>query len=591
MKLDFNHNSNLFSFVWHYLASKKSYLYGFFFVSLLWAIEMSLSPYLLGKIINIVALDSADKQQVLVAITLPAVLYVSMSFIINLNFRFFNYLCLKLFPQIKAQVVTDMTDYLMGHSYSFFQNNFTGTLTKKIQDMASGIEQLIQIPNEWFYPRLLALGIACVTLYFSVSAVFALILLLWGFSFVAITYWASKSSAGYANDLSHAEANLGGSLSDAIGNILTTKLFANVGAEINRNQVYIEQVKKNDRRLQKHNILVFFIQGLGVTVLIACMMAALIYGYLHQQVTPGDFALVLSLSISFTMGVFSLGEQILRFSKVIGTCQQALSFMQLPHDITDKASATELSLKQAGIEFNRISFAYVNSNPLFEKLTLKVQAGEKLGLVGFSGGGKSTLIKLLLRLIEPQQGNILIDDQDIASVSKNSLRRHIATIPQETELFHRSIIDNIRIARFDASDEEVIAAAKKARCHQFISALPEQYQSLVGERGVKLSGGQRQRIAIARAFLKDAPILILDEATSSLDSITEHAIQKSLSEVMQGRTTIVIAHRLSTLKDMDKIVVFESGKIVEQGVAQSLLNDDNSTFKKLWDMQSESFIL
>lgn len=205
-------------------------------------------------------------------------------------------------------------------------------------------------------------------------------------------------------------------------------------------------------------------------------------------------------------------------------------------------------------------------------------------------GVKSTFIKLILRLVDTQSGQILIDGQDIKKVTKSSLRKQIGTIPQEPDLFHRTIMENIRFAKLDATDNEVIEAAKKAKCHEFISELPDQYHSLVGERGIKLSGGQKQRIAIARAFLKHAPILLLDEATSSLDSITERYIQESLHQVMLNTTTIVIAHRLSTLKDMDRILVFVGGEIVEDGSLNELLQNKESQFYKLWQMQAEGFI-
>lgn len=208
----------------------------------------------------------------------------------------------------------------------------------------------------------------------------------------------------------------------------------------------------------------------------------------------------------------------------------------------------------------------------------------------YSGGGKSTFIKLILRLIDPQSGRILIDNQDIKTIQKQSLRKAIGTIPQEPELFHRTIMENIRFANQNATDEEVIDAAKRAHCHEFVMDLPEQYHSLVGERGVKLSGGQKQRIAIARAFLKNAPILVLDEATSSLDSVTERFIQEGLHAVMSNKTTIVIAHRLSTLKDMDRILVFVNGRIVEDGNLNSLLANKESHFYKLWQMQAQGFI-
>ena len=282
--------------------------------------------------------------------------------------------------------------------------------------------------------------------------------------------------------------------------------------------------------------------------------------------------------------------QMQRFSKVVGTCNQALSIIKQPHEITDLPNALPLQVTKGEIIFNDVSFHYENNKPLFKHLAVKIKPGEKVGLVGYSGGGKSTFIKLILRLIDTKSGQILIDNQDIKAITKGSLRRQIGTIPQEPELFHRTIMENIKFARTKASDEEVIEAAKKARCHDFIMDLPEQYHSLVGERGVKLSGGQKQRIAIARAFLKNAPILILDEATSSLDSLTESEIHEALHQVMANKTTIVIAHRLSTLKDMDRILVFVNGEIIEDGELNTLLENKESHFYKLWRMQAEGFI-
>lgn len=274
----------------------------------------------------------------------------------------------------------------------------------------------------------------------------------------------------------------------------------------------------------------------------------------------------------------------------MGTCNQALSIIQQPHEVIDSPNARPLQVTRGEIQFDRVFFQYANNKPLFKNLEIKINPGEKVGLVGYSGGGKSTFIKLILRLIDIQSGNILIDNQGITEVTKHSLRTQIGTIPQEPELFHRTIMENIKFARMDASDEDVIEAAKKARCHDFIMELPEQYQALVGERGVKLSGGQKQRIAIARAFLKNAPILILDEATSSLDSMTEREIHEVLHQVMENKTTIVIAHRLSTLKDMDRILVFVNGEIVEDGALNALLENKDSHFYKLWKMQAEGFI-
>ena len=277
------------------------------------------------------------------------------------------------------------------------------------------------------------------------------------------------------------------------------------------------------------------------------------------------------------------------FNKAVGRCKQSLNSLLVPLEIHDKPDAVNLNANHGQIIFDNVKFHYKGTEPLFHNKSVRIKAGQKIGLVGYSGSGKSTFVNLILRLHDVTDGAILIDGQDIRDVTQDSLRANIAMISQDPSLFHRSLMENICYGRIDATDEEVIEAAKKAHAHEFIIKLPQAYESLVGERGVKLSGGQRQRIAIARAILKNAPILILDEATSQLDSITESLIQESLWELMQGKTTIVIAHRLSTLLNMDRILVFEQGKIVADGTHKELLTK-KGLYKTLWEAQVGGFL-
>jgi ATP-binding cassette subfamily B protein len=263
--------------------------------------------------------------------------------------------------------------------------------------------------------------------------------------------------------------------------------------------------------------------------------------------------------------------------------------MTAPHEIVDLVSAKPLKVTQGKIEFKQVSFHYDEGTHLFKNKNIIIPAGQKVGLVGFSGSGKSTFVNLILRLFDVESGEITIDGQNIKVVTQASLRENIAMIPQDISLFHRTLMDNIRYGRIEASDLDVIEASKKAHCHEFITQLADGYQSLVGERGIKLSGGQRQRIAIARAMLKNAPILILDEATSALDSMTEKHIQDGLHLLMKNRTTIVIAHRLSTLSEMDRILVFDLGKIIEDGTHETLINA-NGHYARMWQMQAGGFL-
>lgn len=582
--------THLWAFIWQYLKDKKLALIGFVIIAIVWSIEMSLSPYLLKTIIDTVVRYPTDQVKMLAGVLIPAILYVSMSIILNITFRLHDYINLRLFPDIQAAVNKDMYHYLMRHSYTFFQNHFSGSLTKKIFDMAQSVESIISIIKVWFMPRVLALIVSSATLFIVVSPMFGIILLLWTIAFVYSSFLSAKTSEKYARENSEASSELGGAMSDSVSNFMSIKLFANIPYEIKHLNKYINKMVESDRQLMWKNLKSNFIFACLVTILIGLMLAALIYGRIHGTVSPGDFALVLMISISFILSVESIGQQMLEFSKVVGRANQALSFIRVPHEIIDSDHAKPINIKHGGIRFENVTFHYEHSAPIFNNLSIKINPGEKVGLVGYSGGGKSTFIKLILRLCGTQQGHILIDGQDIKQVTKDSLRQQIATIPQETDLFHRTIMENIRFAKIDATDDEVIEAAKKAKCHEFIVNLPNQYHSLVGERGIKLSGGQKQRIAIARAFLKNAPILLLDEATSSLDSVTERYIQESLHEVMLNRTTIVIAHRLSTLKDMDRILVFENGKIVEDGSLDLLLKNKTGHFYKLWNMQAEGFI-
>jgi ATP-binding cassette subfamily B protein len=297
----------------------------------------------------------------------------------------------------------------------------------------------------------------------------------------------------------------------------------------------------------------------------------------------------LTINIAIVNFFWELAKDFSEFSKHLGKITQALRMTTLPHEIKDKPDAKVLTVTSGVIVFDKVRFHYKGADPLFHNKSVTIKAGQKVGLVGYSGSGKSTFVNLILRLFEVTEGRILIDGQDIRDVTQDSLRQAITMIPQDPMLFHRTLMENIRYGRMEATDEEVHAAAKQAHAHEFILSLPDQYQSLVGERGVKISGGQRQRIAIARAALKNAQILILDEATSHLDSITEAEIQDSLWPLMEGKTSIIIAHRLSTLLYMDRILVFDRGKIVQDGSHEQLLEKDG-LYKTLWDTQVGGFL-
>ncbi len=364
-----------------------------------------------------------------------------------------------------------------------------------------------------------------------------------------------------------------GNIVDRFANSISVMLFARESYEKQRLSSSLNEMVQKDKKLQweflKFNLLMsamaFSIQVFTVILLM----------YLGEKglLTAGDFAFIILISINIMDNVWDFTFNLTKYSEQLGIFKQALSFLSTSHDAPVIENAAPLQITSGTIVFSKVNFYYSKTQKLFEDKTIVIRGGEKIGLAGFSGSGKSTFVNLITRIFDTQTGDILIDDQPIRSVSLKSLRENIAFIPQDPSLFHRSLMDNIRYGKLEANDLDVIDAAKKAHAHEFIIKTSEGYETLVGERGIKLSGGQRQRIAIARAILKNAPILILDEATSALDSVTEELIQESLHYAMEGKTVIVIAHRLSTVLAMNRILVFHQGRIVEEGNHEELLSN------------------
>ncbi|MBC85820.1 MAG: ABC transporter ATP-binding protein, partial [Bdellovibrionaceae bacterium] len=306
-------------------------------------------------------------------------------------------------------------------------------------------------------------------------------------------------------------------------------------------------------------------------------------------ISVGSFAMVATLSLVIIDDSRGLSRRFLEFFEYMGNISDGVKILVKPHEIQDMENAKDLVAKDGALEFKDVCFSYAEGKSVFENLNVKIKPGEKVGLVGFSGSGKTTFVNLILRLFDIQEGQISIDDQNIQTHTQDSLRSSISMIPQDPVLFHRTLLENIRYGNPSATDEQVKEAARMAHAHDFILETEDGYQSLVGERGVKLSGGQRQRVAISRAILKDAPLLVMDEATSSLDSITEKAIQNTLDTIMKDKTVIVVAHRLSTISHLDRILVFNEGRIIEDGSHETLLKE-NGHYARLWSMQAGGFL-
>jgi ATP-binding cassette subfamily B protein len=316
-----------------------------------------------------------------------------------------------------------------------------------------------------------------------------------------------------------------------------------------------------------------------------------IRGLRSATLTIGDFLFLQTALGTLFNRTWDLSRVIRVWHEAMAEAKEMVEILEQPHGIMDRLDAKALTVKKGEIVFDRVRFKYGSSAAVLNDVNLSIHPGEKVALVGPSGAGKSTIVKLLFRFYDLTKGRILVDGQDIAKVTQDSLRDHISLVPQEPILFHRTLKENIRYGRPDATDKEIIQAAKQAHCHDFIVALEKGYDTYVGERGVKLSGGERQRVAIARAILKNAPILVLDEATSSLDSESEHLIQDALKQLMKDKTVIVIAHRLSTIMQMDRIVVLEQGKVADMGTHEELLKTEGGLYRKLWELQAGGFLM
>lgn len=575
-------------FFWHYCKRAKLGLFSLIAFVLIWSSTVSLNPYALKLFIDGMGRIDSENGDLIHHLWFPALFFLLLTIATTSILRLYDWTMLKVFPQIKSEITSEMFAYLEKHSYSYMHQNFLGSLANKINDISKGTVTILHYIIDQFCARIFSFMIAALTM-FLVHPSFSICLIIWCACIIKASMIFSKKAQKYSEGFSQARSHVIGKIVDSISNILNIKLFARETYENRIVSNSLEEMVSKERNLQWFLLKVKAFYGVAIAVLMSCIIALIIYERSLNNITIGDSALILTLTLSLIRDVFIITNQLVAFSEEIGTCKQAISTILTPHDLTNEPNSSILQVTEGKICFDQVHFKYNKGRNLFVDKSVTIPGGSKVGLVGLSGSGKTTFVNLLLRFYDIDFGKINIDDQNIKEVTQESLRSQIAMIPQDPALFHRSIMDNIRYGRLDATDEEVFECAKKAHCHEFILNLKDGYDSLVGERGVKLSGGQRQCIAIARAMLKNAPILIFDEATSSLDSLTESYIQKSLPSLMQCKTTIVIAHRLSTLHYMDRILVFNGGKIVEEGTHSELINLDGH-YKNLWSVQVNGFL-
>jgi ATP-binding cassette subfamily B multidrug efflux pump len=496
-------------------------------------------------------------------------------------------------PQLTNMIRWRTHTHTLGHAVSYFQSDFAGRIANRITQAGPAIrETAVDIIDRLWYVAVYAF--TALGVFGATSVWLALPTLLWIAGYIGlIVYFVPRATERARNNAEKRSAMIG-RIVDSYTNILTVKLFARGDDE--RSAVR-EAIAAHTRAFLHSFRLITTVNALLQCLNSAYLVAtAAIAGWLWStgDMTPGAIAAGLALALRISTMSGWVMQTVRGVFENIGVIQESMDTIARPHGILDAPEARPLRVTRGAIRFEGVTFHYGREEGVFEDLDLSIRPGEKVGIVGASGAGKSTIISLLLRLHDLEGGRILVDGQDIARVTQDSLRRQIAVVTQDTSLLHRSIRDNIAYGRLDATDEEIERAARLAHAHAFIASLEDHhgkrgYDARVGERGVKLSGGQRQRIAIARVILKDAPILVLDEATSALDSEVEAAIQDALSTLMEGKTVIAVAHRLSTIAALDRLVVLDEGRIIEEGSHAELLRR-GGLYARLWRRQSGGFL-
>jgi ATP-binding cassette subfamily B protein len=496
------------------------------------------------------------------------------------------------FVYTKTKITKDLSDrafsLTINHSRKFFSDNFSGSIVAKHSRFTGALTSLAEITLFSFWLTIVSITGILIVL-FSKNSLLGFIFLFWSLGYTALSIFFARRKIPYNERRAAANSRTTGLLSDIVTNILTVKVFSFTKGEAKNYFAKTDEEEKLRRKAGNVSNFHKVIQSIMLFSLEIGGMYAVITLWSKGVVDIGFVVLVQVYITQLDMAIWNMGNAIIGLQDSISDTKEMVEIFETPIDILDPAKPEKCKIKNGNISFENVSFEYKDGKDVFKKFKLEIPAGQKVGFVGHSGSGKTTITNLLLRFEDVQSGAIKIDGQDIRNITQDDLRRNISYVPQEPALFHRSLEENIMYGDPNASKLAMLEASKKAHADEFIREFKDGYDTLVGERGVKLSGGQRQRVAIARVMLKDAPILILDEATSSLDSISENLIQKAFDEVMKDRTTLVIAHRLSTVQKMDRIVVLDKGKIVEDGGHAELLAKGGYYFK-LWQAQKDGVI-
>jgi ATP-binding cassette subfamily B multidrug efflux pump len=585
--------AGLLGFLWHFARQAKGLFVALFVVEFFVALTDSAVPWFMGRIVTLVTSIPPER---FLAETWPwlvgmaLVVLIARPGIVMVRYLITNQAIAAPFTGL---IRWQSHFHVVRQSWAFFQNDFAGRISNRVMQTGPAVRQTLvaSVTALWY---VLVYGITAIVMTAAADLWLTLPIFAWFAGYVALLSYFVPRLRDRSKISSEARSALMGRIVDSYTNILTVKLFARPRDEDNYVRDAVE--RHTDVFLRAQRLLTMFGTLLNVLNALLIAGAGAIALILWQQgaVDVGVIAMVLPLTLQLTNMSRQIAVQITDLFEEIGIVQEGMITIAKPLQLVDPAGAKALEVREGRISFEDVRFGYGRETGVLEGFSLTVRPGEKIGLVGRSGAGKSTVVNLLLRFFDLEGGRIVIDGQDISQTTQESLRAQISVVTQDTSLLHRSIRENIRYGRPEANEEEIVRAARLAHAEEFIAELEDWrarrgYDAQVGERGVKLSGGQRQRVAIARVILKDAPILVLDEATSALDSEIEAAIQQSLGTLMAGKTVIAIAHRLSTIARMDRLVVLDHGRIVEQGTHEALLRA-NGHYAALWRRQSGGFI-
>lgn len=579
----------ILKYVWPQVQKHK---WAFYFILIGFSIRVFfaeiITPLYFKKIIDI--FSKGDPSSYLTSDNIFLLLYI----IIGIHvFVFFIARITKLvFLKFEIDVIRDLRNFafqkIEQNSQTFFANIFAGSLVTKARRFVGAFESSFDI-FIYNFLKFFVILIGVFTVLLFQSPIISLVFGIWIFIHISVVAFFVKKKVEY--DLLEAEqdSKISGRLADVFSNILAVKFFSARDREIDSFGKYTSEGAKRSKQSSFLGARIDLLQHLFIICVQSVTLYLMIVLWLDGKMSVGTIVLIETYIVIIAVNLWDFGNSLTKFMKSTADMKEMVDIFEIIPDIMDPKHPEIAKMHEGHIVFKNVHFKYQMGDEVLSNFNLDIKPGERVGIVGHSGAGKSTLTKLLLRFNDVTEGGIAIDGQDIRNVLQDDLRSRISYVPQEPILFHRPIKENINYGKPNATSEEVVEVARKAHADEFISKLPNGYDTLVGERGVKLSGGERQRVAIARAMLKDSPILVLDEATSSLDSISEFYIQDAFNELMKGKTTLVIAHRLSTIQKMDRIIVLDGGRIVEEGTHGELLKKEG-LYADLWNHQTGGFL-